>query len=75
MFLSDEELNKLSERYSNNYKIKIEDLSAYLRNNPNKYKDHYATLTNWLRKEETNKDKKSFSFSEVAKEMEETDGK
>lgn len=65
--MSDEELKKISERYPSNYLSKIEDLSCYIKNNPNKYKDHYATLLTWIRKDENEKTKKQ-SKADKAKE-------
>lgn len=58
VLLSDDELKKLSGRYPEQYKSKIEEMSCYIKNYPNKYKDHYATLLNWLRKDKSEKEKK-----------------
>jgi predicted phage replisome organizer len=50
--LSEEEYNKLITKYNEKDILsKIEDLSIYITNNPKKYKDHYATMLNWIRRD------------------------
>lgn len=50
VLLSDDEYNKLKERF-NDYNDKIENLSGYIASKGDKYKNHYATILNWARKE------------------------
>lgn len=58
VLLTDEELDKLKERFSD-YKIRIEQLSEYIASKGTKYKSHYATILSWARREkESNKEKK-----------------
>ena len=54
--LSNIELEKLKEKFSD-YQEKIESLSGYIKSKGVKYKDHYATILNWARKEEKEKPK------------------
>lgn len=49
--LSQDEFTKLADRLGTEERDGlIEELSCYLRNHPNKYKDHYATILSWARK-------------------------
>ena len=48
--LTDEEFNKLKDKYPNNYLEKIDKLSLYIASKGDKYKSHYATILNWARK-------------------------
>lgn len=55
--LTEEEFKKLQDRFPD-YKERIESLSEYMRSKGKTYKDHYATILSWARKEEReNKDK------------------
>ena len=50
--LTQAELDKLSKRWKpEQVASSIEDLSIYLKNTNKKYKSHYATLLNWLKKD------------------------
>lgn len=56
--LSKEEFEKLKDKFPKDYKDRIESLSEYMRSKGKTYKDHYATILSWARKEEReNKDK------------------
>lgn len=58
VLLTDEELSKLKERFSD-YEIRIDRLSEYIASKGTKYKSHYATILSWARREkESNKEKK-----------------
>lgn len=46
VLLSDTELEKLKARFSD-WDKRIERLSVYIANHPNKYKNHYATILTW----------------------------
>ena len=46
VLLSDPELEKLKARFSD-WDKRIERLSVYIANHPNKYKNHYATILTW----------------------------
>lgn len=49
VLLTAEEFKKLGDQYGDFQRdIVLEELSGYIRNHPNKYKDHYLTLRNWL---------------------------
>jgi len=50
VLLSDDEYNKLKEKF-HDYKNRIENLSSYIASKGDKYKNHYATILNWARKE------------------------
>lgn len=49
--LTDEEYQKLKDKF-NDYESKIENLSSYLAMKGDKYKNHYAVILNWSRKDE-----------------------
>lgn len=50
--LSDDEYQKLKSRFGNDKALqKIEDLSTYLQSKGKRYKDHYATILSWARKD------------------------
>lgn len=51
VLLSDEELEKLQERYPDDYLQKIESLSDYMKRVGKKYADHYLTLLKWLKED------------------------
>lgn len=55
VFLSDEEHQKLKERFNGSAESKIETLSEYIASHGKKYKSHYATILSWSRKDEKGK--------------------
>ena len=50
--LKDGEYEKLKKKFPKDYAERIEALSVYMRSRGKTYKDHYATILNWARKEE-----------------------
>jgi DNA replication protein DnaD len=52
VILSDEELKKLREEAPEVYLKKIEDLSCYMKSTGKGYKSHYATIRNWIKKDQ-----------------------
>lgn len=50
--LTDEEYQKLVEKFPNDYQNKIDKLSEYIASKGKKYSSHYATILSWARKEE-----------------------
>lgn len=52
VFLSDEELAKLKEKFTD-WQQRIETLSAYMKSHGKTYKDYYATILTWARKDES----------------------
>lgn len=52
VLLTDEELKKLKEKFSD-WKERIEDLSLYMERKGKRYKSHYATILSWARKDAT----------------------
>ena len=50
VFLSEEELEKLKEKYNGTLNQKIEALSSYMASQGKKYASHYATILAWDRK-------------------------
>lgn len=54
--LKDSEYEKLKAKFPQDYQDRIEALSAYMRSRGKTYKDHYATILNWARKEQKEKD-------------------
>lgn len=55
--LKKEEFEKLKTKFPNDYMDRIESLSEYMRSKGKTYKDHYATILSWARKEERDKPK------------------
>lgn len=51
VLLTEDELQKLKSEYSD-YKAYIERLSAYIAQTGKRYKSHYATILNWIRRDE-----------------------
>lgn len=49
--LTDDEIEKLKNKFPNDWQQKIENLSSYLAQFNKKYKSHYATILNWARKD------------------------
>lgn len=52
--LTEEELEKLKERFPYDWQAKIERLSEYMASRGKRYKSHYATILSWARKDEKN---------------------
>lgn len=52
VLLTDEELDKLKVEYPD-YEERIERLSSYVASTGKSYKSHYATIRNWARKDQT----------------------
>ena len=72
VLLSDSELSELKTRYPQFYEAKIERLSRYLTSTGKTYKDHYATLLDWLAEDTVNETQKSDSSYDI-NELEEID--
>lgn len=54
VLLTQEEYDKLQERFSYDLKDRIERLSSYVASSGKKYKSHYATIIAWSRKDKPN---------------------
>lgn len=54
--LTEEELEKLKERFPYDYQDRIERLSEYVASKGKRYKSHYATICSWARKESKGKE-------------------
>lgn len=52
VYLSEEELEKLKERFPYDWQGRIEKLSRYMASKGKRYKSHYATILNWARRDE-----------------------
>ena len=62
--LSEEELEKLKERFPYDWQERIENLSVYMKSKGRRYKSHYATILNWARKEGNHESKQADSKAE-----------
>ncbi|MBQ9041468.1 MAG: hypothetical protein IJ111_01470 [Eggerthellaceae bacterium] len=62
VLLTDSELEKLKERFPNDWERRINDLSYYIGSKGDKYKSHYRTILNWNRKNEEPKEAKRDSY-------------
>ena len=75
VFLTDEDLQKLQDRFPTDYQQRIQNLDDYLENNPSKhYANHYLTILTWARKDDQKKpaqvqQRRTYSFAEIG-EME-----
>jgi len=64
--LTDEELDKLKDKFSDDYEDKIDNLSFYLAQGKGKsYKSHYAVICKWAKKDTKNKQQAETSRTEV----------
>ena len=66
VLLTDEELQKLKTEYSD-YQERIDRLSCYVASTGKSYKNHYATIRNWARRD--NVEKKSVFKNETERDM------
>lgn len=57
VLLKKEEFEKLKNKFPKDYMERIESLSEYMRSKGKTYKDHYATILSWARKENRDKPK------------------
>lgn len=51
VLLSDTEYTKLTAEFPDDYRQRIESLSAYMKSTGKSYKDHLATIRNWARRD------------------------
>lgn len=58
VLLSEEELEKLKERFPYDWQDKIEHLSQYMKSKGKRYKSHYATILDWARRDAKKSDGK-----------------
>lgn len=54
VLLSDDEYQKIVERFPMDYQDRIEEVSVYVKQTGRKYKSHYATILAWARKNSKN---------------------
>lgn len=62
VLLSNEDLEKLTKEFPDDWKRRVDDLSNYMKSTGKSYKDHLATIRNWARrdaKQDTRKDAKA----------------
>lgn len=70
VLLKKEELEKLKVKFPKDWSQRIEALSEYMRSKGKTYKDHYATILSWARKEQKDKppEQKVKHYKEFEKE-------
>lgn len=71
VLLTEQELEKLKEKYPNDYLQRIERVSGYVASTGKSYKSHYATIISWARKDEQDQPKKKVVNSDWEKQMQE----
>lgn len=52
VLLNDSEMEKLKDKFPNDYEERIDKLSLYIAQKGKKYKSHYATILSWARKDD-----------------------
>ncbi|VDG20646.1 phage replication initiation protein [Lactobacillus plantarum] [Lactiplantibacillus mudanjiangensis] len=57
VLLSDKQLSKLQEQFPNDWQERIERVSGYVQSTGKHYKDYLATIRNWAKRDQTNKQK------------------
>lgn len=57
VLITEEELEKLKERFPYDWQDRIERLSEYMKSKGKRYKSHYATVLTWAKKDEDRKAK------------------
>ena len=67
VFLTDEELANLQARYPQHFEAKIERLSRYLESTGKTYRNHYATLLDWLGEDAAKEQPKENSSYDIGK--------
>ena len=55
VLLSDEEMEKLQAEFPNDWRLRIEEVSAYVAGSGKTYKNYLAVIRNWARREEKEK--------------------
>ena len=55
VLITEEELEKLKERFPYDWQDRIERLSEYMKSKGKRYKSHYATILTWAKKDEDRK--------------------
>ena len=63
VLLTKQELEKLKEKYPNDYLQRIERVSGYVASTGKSYKSHYATIINWAKKDSPAQSKKQADTS------------
>ena len=63
VYLTEEELEKLKERFPYDWQVRIERLSEYVASKGKRYKSHYATILSWANKEsKAPQERKKYDF-------------
>lgn len=62
--LTQDELEKLKSKFPD-YQDRIEKLSSYVASTGKRYSSHYATILNWSRKEEPEREVKKYNFKKA----------
>lgn len=69
VILSEEELEKLKERFPYDWQERIENLSQYMSSKGKRYKSHYATILAWARKDDKEKAEHGKSKNQTARQL------
>ena len=69
VILSEEELEKLKERFPYDWQERIENLSQYMSSKGKRYKSHYATILAWARKDDREKAEHGKSKNQTAQQL------
>ena len=65
VLLTDEEKEKLSDKFNGTYQDRIDRLSEYMESTGKVYKSHYATVLSWARKETGSTTKDKYTYAEL----------
>ena len=70
VLLSEEELEKLKERFPYDWQDRVERLSGYIASKGKRYKSHYATILSWARKDTKDAETGNISNKEPCRTVE-----
>ena len=73
VLLTADEYRKLSEKFPNDFRDRIERLSCYMASQKKSYASHYATILSWARKDEKDNPPPPKKYKEFQKEVYERD--
>ena len=68
VLLTDDEYKKVKEKFPKDYGERIDNLSIYMKAKGKQYKNHYATILSWARKEQKDKPQQATPYKKFKEE-------